>query len=409
MTTTELRPAMSAIGSGARVVASPYCSTPTTLLRELGARSFDVSGIQLSAGLLLGELPFLDAVREGALSMRSWHVSGGLRGLASKGAVQYLPLRSSQVASYLEGRVDVALIRISPPDKNGWCSLGPSASYTLALVRSARIVIAEVDPTMPRPYGADSRIQRSEVDYIVDSDTPLASYTAAPISDVTERIARSVVDLIPDAANVQLGIGAVPQSVATFLSTSDLADLRMIGLASDSMVPLLESGRLVQGVGIHAAEVLGTDVIFEAAHENPAIQLSSSSVIHSPVWLAGLPRLVSVCSALAVDLSGQVASESVGGKILAGAGGSADFFDGAGLSAGGLRIIAMPATTAAGESRIAAKFEPGTAVTLPRHTVDVVVTEFGVARLDGLSLSERAEALAEIAAPRHRDALLSSR
>ncbi|WP_092341900.1 acetyl-CoA hydrolase/transferase family protein [Cryobacterium flavum] len=404
---TEMQRATRAIVAGSRVVASPYCSTPSTLLRELGDLSAVVPGLALSAGLLLGEMPFLDAVKTGSLRLMSWHMSGALRGLATRGIVDYLPLRASEVARHLSGRVDVALIRVSPPDAGGWCSLGPSASYTKALVATAGVVIAEVDTTMPRPVGEDARIRRSDIDFLVDSDTALATYPEAAASEVTDRIARTVVDFIPNGANVQLGIGAVPQSVASQLAVADVSDLRMIGLACDSMIGLMESGRLMPGESIRAAEILGTDMIFSVADGNPAIRLASSATIHNPLWLATQPRLISVCSALAVDLSGQVASESIEGKILAGVGGSADFFDGAGLSAGGLRIIAIPSTTNAGGSRITAEFGTGTAVTLPRHSVDVVVTEFGAATLSGLPIAERAVALAAVAAPQHRDALLA--
>ena len=360
---TELQRAMSVIGAGAKISTSPCCSTPTMLLRGLGARAREVPGLQLSTGLLLGELDFVDAIRDGSLAMRSWQVSGALRPLASSGIVQYVPLRASSVAHYLQGQTDIALIRVSPPDAEGWCSLGPSASYTAALVAAAGLVIAEVDPGMPRPLGEHSRIRRTDIDHLIESDTPIATYPEAARSDVTDSIVSTVVGLIPDGASVQLGIGAVPQGVASGLSTSELSDLRMIGLACDSMVALLDSGRLAKGVGIHAAEVLGTQAIFSAVDRNPAIRLSPSSVMHDPLWLATQPRLISVCSALAVDLTGQVASESVNGKILAGAGGSADFFDGARLSPGGRCVIAMPATTASGDSRITAQFGAGTAVT----------------------------------------------
>ncbi|WP_258006677.1 acetyl-CoA hydrolase/transferase family protein [Arthrobacter sp. AFG20] len=399
---------MQAIPSGASLVASSYCSTPTTLLNRLGAVADKSAGLSLSAGLLLGDLAFLDAVRRGDLQFRTWHASGPVRALATSGQVGYLPARASSVSALVGRDTDVALIRVSPPDSRGRCSLGPSASYTKTLVESARIVIAEVDPDFPVPQGDDTWVSTDQIDYFMDSDTPMAEYPSSDPSSAVREIARHVVGLIPAGAHVQLGIGAVAEAVASELARSGPGGLRMIGLGCDQMTDLMASGQLISDgrPSIIAAELLGSEKIFSAAGDHPGIWLASSKTIHNPVWLASLPRLISVCSALAVDLSGQVASETMDGKVLAGIGGSADFFDGAGLSPGGVRIVALPSVTAKGISRIASSFGAGTAVTMPRHSVDVVITEHGVATLTGLSTVERALALANIAAPEHRPELL---
>ena len=401
---------MQAIPSGASLVASPYCSTPTTLLNALGNSADKSAALTLSAGLLLGDLGFLDAVRRDDLQFRTWHASGPVRALATSGQVSYLPTRASAVSALISRSTDVALIRVSPPDSNGRCSLGPSASYTKTLVESARIVIAEIDPGFPVPRGEDTWVRADQIDYFMDSDTPVAEYIASAQSPAVRQIARQVVDLIPAGSNVQLGIGAVAEAVASELSRTGPGELRMIGLGCDQMTDLIESGQLVSDgrPSILAAELLGTEKIFSIATKSPDIWLASSQTMHNPLWLSALPRLISVCSALAVDLSGQAASETMDGKVLSGIGGSADFFDGAGLSPGGLRVLALPAVTAKGTSRIVSSFGTGTAVTLPRHSVDVVVTEHGVATLTGLSTVERAQALANIAAPEHREELLHS-
>lgn len=401
---------MQAVPRGASLVASPYCSTPTTLLNALADCADKSTGLSLSAGLLLGDLTFLDAVRRGDLRFSTWHASGPVRALATAGSVSYIPARASAVSTLISSDTDVALIRVSPPDSEGRCSLGPSASYTKVLVESARIVIAEVDPGFPIPRGDDTWVHKDQIHYFVDSDTPVAEYAPSAPSPAVRQIARHVVDLIPAGSNVQLGIGAVAEAVASELARTGPGELRMIGLGCDQMMDLITSGQLVRDgrPSILAAELLGTDRIFSTATDNPDIWLASSQTIHNPQWLATLPRLVSVCSALAVDLSGQAASETMDGKVLAGIGGSADFFDGAGLSPGGLRILALPAVTAKGTSRILSSFGPATAVTLPRHSVDVVITEHGVAALSGLSTVERALALASIAAPEHRQELLNA-
>jgi 4-hydroxybutyrate CoA-transferase len=341
---------MAEVPAGAHVIATGYCSTPTTLLIGLAERAESAPGIVLSAGMLLGDLGFTYAVANGSLGVRSWHASGPLRSLVTQGKAQYVPLRASGVGSYIDKGTDVALVRVSPPDSDGWCSFGPSASFAQHLVRKARIVIAEVDPTMPRPVGEETRVRYSDFDHVVDSEVSFPHLAESPRSAVTDSIADSVLALIPEGANIQLGIGATPQVVASRLALGQVSDIRVIGLAGDAMVDLLESGRLTKNQPILVAEVMGTDKIFNILQENPQIRLASSSTLHNPTWLSKLPRLISVCSALAVDLSGQVSAEMIDGKTIAGVGGSMDFMEGAGLSAGGKRIIALPATTSAGGS-----------------------------------------------------------
>lgn len=405
--TTPVDAAMRSVGPGARVVPTPYCGTPDTLLSGLARRAAAVPGVVLETGLLFGTHPYADAVRAGALRCRSWHVAGPARRLAADGLVDYLPCRASDVTPMIATGVDVALLRVSPPDAAGHCSFGPSGSYGRVLVEGAAVVIAEVDERFPRTCGPATTVHVSEIDHLVDSDSATPTYGPSRTGPETGRIVGRVLDLLPLDAALQLGIGAVPEAVAAELVASGTRGLHFVGLGCDTMVPALTAPG--SGVRVQAAELLGTAELFDAAHADPAVQLMASSRIHSAAWLATLPRLVSVNSALQVDLSGQVASEAVDGVLLAGVGGSADFVDGAHLSPGGLRIVALPSTTTAGASRIVAGLGPRTPVTVPRHGVDVVVTEFGAAVLRGRSVRERAAALLEITHPAHRDAVAGSR
>ena len=401
--------AMQAVEAGAVVMASPYCATPTTLLAGLARRSRAVPNVALAAGMLLGELPFLADVMAGSLTFRTWHVTGRGRDLAAAGALDYIPLRARDVVPYLRTRVGVALARVTPPDARGNVSLGPSASYTKAMLSAARLRIAEIDPALPRTYGADVTFPLSDFDHVVDSATPIATYESGPPPAVSAAIAGHVVPLLRDGAALQLGIGAVPESIAHAISRSDVGDLRLVGMISDPMVELADQGRIsTQPHSILAVELLGTDRVFSFAHENHRVEMLSSTSIHDVGWLGAQPHLISVVSALGVDLSGQTASEQVGERLIAGVGGSVDFFEGAHVSAGGIRIVALPARTPGGGSRIQVQFPAGTPVTIPRHSVDYVVTEFGVAQLAGQSLAERAHALVDVAAPEHREQLLDS-
>jgi 4-hydroxybutyrate CoA-transferase len=397
---------MRLIEGGAGVMASPYCSTPTTLLGGLAERSRSAPGIVLSAGMLLSDLPFLGDVEAGHLRFRTWHVSPQHRSLASSGRLEYVPLRARDVVSHLRSRVGVALTRVTPPDARGMCSLGPSASYTKAMLTAARIRIAEVDENLPRTYGDDVTVPASLFDRMIEARTPTSTYRSERSNPVSEAIAHNIIPMLRDGVTLQLGIGSVPEAIGHAISTSDVGDLRLVGMLTDQMVDLADQGRLSSFPGtIQPVELLGSARVFDFADRNRRVEMVSSSSAHDVGWLGSHPQLVSICSALTVDLTGQAASEQIGNRLIAGVGGSADFFEGAHLSPGGVRIVALPARTATGGSRISVTLQPGTPVTLPRHSVDYVVTEFGAAHLQGRSLEERAEALISVAAPEHRDDL----
>ncbi len=403
---TPVHRALDQVRPGARIVASPYCATPETLLRELGTHAQRVGGLTLAAGLLFGTHPYIDAAYSGDLSVRSWHVGGPARRLARDGLVDYVPCRAGDVGGTFHGGVDVVLVRVGPPDRHGNCSLGPSLSYTRAAIDNAALVIAEVDETFPRTCGTATSIPRSGIDVLVETDTPTCTYATATPTAESARIADLVLDLLPLGATLQVGIGTVSEAVAAALDPSDLRGMQLVGLANDAMAALLEPGRA--SVRITAVELMGTERLFRAAHDNPAVQMEPSAHVHDPAWLATLPRLVSVCSALQVDLTGQVASEAIEDTLVAGIGGSADFFEGAHLSESGLRIVALPSTTTRGASRIVRRLGASTPVTLPRHSVDAVVTEYGVAWLRGRTLRERGDALMGVAAPEHHRQLAES-
>ena len=397
--------ALRSVTAGATVMTSPYCGTPTTLLAALAKRSYEVPDLSLLTGLIFGESSFLEAVRAGHLRFRTWHLASEARALAWAGAVEYVPARAHDIERlFLSGGPDVALARVTPPDDHGNCSLGPSASYSKAMLTNARIRIAEVDPELPRTRGADVTYPFDAFEHVVEAQAPASTYPAAPPSTITAEIAANVLPLLADGDTVQLGIGRVPEAIAHALSDSATNDLRLVGMFTDAMVALADQHKIIDEPGaVQAVELLGTSRVFDYAHGNPAVEMRSSATVHDPMWLAMQPRMVSICSAIAVDLTGQVASEQVGNRLLAGIGGAADFFEGAGHSSGGLRIVALSAATGSGASRFRAHFPPDTPVTIPRHSVDYVITEYGAAHLTGRSLRERVEAITQVVAPQHRD------
>jgi acyl-CoA hydrolase len=309
------------------------------------------------------------------------------------------------VAGFLKTwATDAALVRVSPPDRFGYCSLGPSVSYALAALEVASVRIAEVDETVPRTWG-QSMVHESIFDVLVDSTRLMPEYPSVGATGVSRQIARHISGIVPPRPVLQLGIGSIPESLVELLADSDLSPLRFLGMATDAMVDIFERGRLDKSVvprpAILTPELMGTRRLMDFSHDNPAVGLYPSSVSHSAGLLGEMERLVSINSAIEIDLSGDVNSEALHGRPIAGIGGSMDYVEAATRSKDGVRIIALPSTSSDGTSRIVDRLGPESPVTIPRSYVDYVVTEYGVARLAGLSLRERAEALLAIAHPAH--------
>lgn len=406
---SSLADAIDRIPAAGRIVAGAYCGGPTSLLHEVAQRSSGRDWL-LCTGLLLDDGGAYEAVGAGALRMTTWHVAGAARDLVEQGLIDYLPVRASQVERHIATwHPAAALVRVTPPDADGWCSLGPSAGYALTAVKSARVCIGEVDDSLPRTFG-HNRIPASAFDALVPSQTPTPRYSASPPDPISTAIARNVLSLLPNRPVLQLGIGAVTESIATVLAEERIDRLRFVGMATDAVVELFERGLLERcRPAIESPDLMGTQRLMAFAHENSVVGVFPSSVVHSSRRLAHYDRFVSVNSAVEVDLSGQVNSEVVTGRQVAGIGGVLDFVDAAMNSVGGIHIVALASTARDGtRSRIVPRLGPNAAVTVPRAMVDVVVTEHGVARLAGKTARERAEALTEIAAPQHRAALAAA-
>lgn len=398
----------------ARIVASPGCGTPETLLAAIGADADLLGSPTVYSGLQLGAYPFLAAVEAGHLDYLTWHPFGPARASVAAGHSHYVPARASAVPDLLdEWQTTAALIRVSPPDANGNCSLGPSASYVRHAVDRAEVVLAEVDPNIPRTYG-DTNVHVSRVQAFVEADTPTSYFPAAERSVTSDQVAAHIMSILPTEPTIQLGIGAVPESFAAALADGRTRGIRVVGMANDAMIALSENGALSpvfpgSNAVISAAELMGTAALMSFADDNPAVEVRDSRVSHNPRILATLPRLVSINSAVEVDLLGQVCSEVAGGRQVSGIGGSMDFVEAAFGSAGGLSIVALTSTAAGGRlSRIVSRLDSRAITALPRHTPDVVVSEFGIAWLRGKTERQRAEALIAIAHPDHRPTLESA-
>jgi 4-hydroxybutyrate CoA-transferase len=411
-TRTTLAGAVERLAPGMKVLLPPGCGEPRALVAEICRQAARLPDLVLVHGIHLGDYPFArpDAA---ALRIATWHMAPGLEDAWRRGRVDFVPLRYFDlVAAFAPGgrwAPDCVLVHSAPPDPRGYLSLGVSVSVALPAARRAPLVIAQVNPRMPRTLG-NASLHRSQVDAWVEVDEPLLEYPPPVLTDVERAIGRHVAALVPDRATLQVGVGAIPQAILEALGAH--RDLGLHSLLVDAAVGLVERG-VVTGAGrrlhrgrLDVAEAMGTRRLFDFVHDNPAVNMEPSSWVHDPQVTARIDRFVAVNSALEVDLTGQVTAETVGGRQVAGIGGQFDFVLGASRSRGGAAIVALPSTGRGGSvSRIVPRLGSGAAVTTPRYLPDVVVTEYGAARLAGGSARERAAALAAVAHPRVREEL----
>jgi acyl-CoA hydrolase len=408
-----LADAVGQLAPGMKVLMPPGCGEPVALVGEICRQSGRLGDLTLMGGIHLGEYPWARP-EHGALRFATWHMSPRLEDAARRGRVEFVPMRYFDLVTGFNAgghwAPDCVLVHTAPPDARGYLSLGVSVSVALPAARRAPLVIAQVNPNMPRTLG-NGFLHRSEIDLWVEVDEPLLPYPPTPVGDIERAIGRNVAALVPDGATVQVGVGAIPQAVLEALV--DHRDLALHSLLVDSAVTLVERGAVTGGRKrwhrgrLDIAEAMGTTALFDFVRENPLVNMEPSSWVHDPYVIAAHDRFVAVNSALEIDLSGQVTAESLGPRQVAGIGGQFDFVIGASRSRGGVAVIALPATGGrdGAVSRIVSRLTAGAAVTTPRYVADYVVTEFGAARLTGLGTSERAAAMIAVAHPRFRETL----
>jgi acyl-CoA hydrolase len=416
VTTATASDAISLLADAQRVFVTSGCGEPQTLTEALAAAP-RTKPLRIATGLQGGSAPYLTAAENdpgSQLSVRLFTSNRAAARVIAAGRGDYVPACLSQIPGLLTGQdnaVDAALVQVSPPDSDGMCSLGPTVSYTMAAIRSAPLVIAEMNARMPRPCG-DCRVPLAGLDVVVPSDRQLIQVPQPEPDAVSSAIARNVATLIGDGDCLQVGVSAI--ATAIWRAVSDRSDLGIhAGSVADGIIDAMRSGAVTntaKALDAGAAvtnQLIGTDVLYEFADQNPAVRLMPAEYVNDPRLIARLANFVSVNSALQVSLTGHVNSEVLGGRYLAGVGGALDFAIGARLSAGGRSIVALP-STARGTSRIVAATSGGN-VTIPATLVDFVVTEHGIADLRGASVAERARRLTAVAAPEHRDELARGR
>jgi len=399
------------VQSGMRVYIQPGCAEPETLVEALMERGPYVEEVEIVHMLTMGKAPYVAPEMEGHFRHNAVFIGSNVRDAINDGRADYTPIYLSEIEDLFESGampLDVALIQVSPPDSHGFCSYGVGVDTTLTAANCARFVVAQVNDQMPRTYG-DSFVHISDIDVLVESNRALPEMKKPEITETHTAIARNVASLIEDGAVLQTGIGGIPDAVLPMLM--DRKDLGVHSeLVSDGVVPLIEAG-IITGERknfkprkIIVGFILGTKRIFDFVDSNPIFEFHPTSYVNDPEFIARNEKMVAINSALQVDLTGQVCSDSIGNQFYSGIGGQVDFLRGASRSKGGKAIIAIPSTAKNGAiSRIVPMLDPGAGVVTSRGLVRYVVTEFGVAYLHGKSIRERAKALIEIAHPDFRD------
>ncbi|HEV2447392.1 MAG TPA: acetyl-CoA hydrolase/transferase C-terminal domain-containing protein [Candidatus Sulfopaludibacter sp.] len=405
--------AVDLVRSGDRVWVHTGCATPEPLLEALVRRSDALREVEIVHMVACGDAAYARPEYAGRFRLNSLFLSGCVRGAVAEGRADYTPISLSDIENFLESGefpVDVAMVQTSPPDAHGFLSLGISVDCTLTACRLARRVIAEVNDRMPRTMG-QTFLHMSQVAAMVETSRPLHEMRPEPSTLVQERVAANVASLIPDGATLQVGIGGIPNAVL-----ARLHGRRDLGIhsemCSDGIIGLMESGA-VTGTRktLHPGKVvtgflLGSQELFEFVRDHPAFEFYPTRYVNDPYLIGRHDNMIAVNSALQVDLTGQICSDSIGTRPYSGFGGQLDFMRGAARSKGGKPVIALPSTARNGTvSRIVPVLDPGAGVVTTRSDVHYVVTEHGIAYLRGKTLRQRAEALMAIADPKFRDGL----
>jgi 4-hydroxybutyrate CoA-transferase len=405
--------AVSSIRSDDWVWISGNAAAPFALMDALAARSTELNNVTLSHVLLMGEDPLSKAGMEQAFHHNSLFVGPADRASVNDGRSAYVPIHLHQIPKAIRSgacRVDVAMIQCSPPDDHGFMSLGLEVLAQKAAVEMAKTLIIQVNDQMPRVLG-DCFIHVSRATHIVEQSRPLLELVGKEASDVEKKIGALIAEMIPDGATLQMGIGGIPDAVLSLLQGK--RDLGIhTEMISDGLVRAMEQGiitgnqKTLHPGKVVATFILGTRNLYDFVHDNPLFELHPVDHTNNPFIIAQNDNMVAINSALEVDLTGQVCSDSIGTYIYSGFGGQLDFIRGAAASKGGKPIIALPATAKKGTmSRIVPKLKEGSGVVTTRADVHYVVTEFGAANLWGKNLQERAKSLIKIAHPDYREML----
>jgi len=404
--------AVALIQSGWRVFVQGAAATPTVLLDALARRADALHDVETVHLHLEGTAPHAAPEVAHAFRPNAFFCGANIRKAVSEGRADYMPIFLSEIPLLFRRGIlplDAALLHVSPPDAHGYVSLGTSVDAAVAATETARVLIGQVNPNMPRSLG-DGAVHISRFAALVPVDVALPEHALAPSGPVEAAIGQQVSGMVEDGATLQMGIGAIPDAVLAALTGH-----RRLGvhteMFSDGLLPLLERGVVTnehkprQRGRTVTSFVMGSRKLYDFIDDNPGVEVRDCAYVNDTTIIRQMPKMTAINSAIEVDLTGQVAADSIGEQIYSGVGGQMDFIRGASLSEGGKAIIALPSRTTRGKPRIVTQLTAGAGVVTTRAHIHYVVTEYGVADLYGKNLRQRAAALIAVAHPDDREAL----
>ncbi len=410
MKIVDAETALGAVRSGMRVYLHEAMMAPRSLIDALTERARSLRSVEVVHLHTNAPAPYVAPELEGHLRHNALFTGPNVREAVQEGRADFTPVFLSEIPGlFADGTLplDVALVQLSPPDRHGFCRLGTSVATARSAVDHAEIVIAEINPRVPRTLG-HTGVHVSQIHYAVEVDRDLPEVPGAPIDEVARQIGEHIAYQIPNGATLQMGIGAIPD--ATLAALHNHQDLGIhTEMFSDNLIPLVDSGAVscrkktrFEG-RIVASFAMGTKKLVSFVDQNPFVEFHPSEVVNDPVEIGKQHAMIAINSAIQIDITGQVCADSIGDKIYSGIGGQMDFMRGAMWSPGGKAFIALPSTAKGGAiSRIVPRLEPGAGVVTTRGHVEYVVTEHGAVDLRGRTLRQRAEMLISIAHPDHR-------
>ena len=405
--------ALKKIKPGDRVFVHGGASTPHFLLKKLVERARELWNVEIISISTQGEAPFADKKYKDSFIINSLFVSANVREAVNDGRGNYVPVFLSEIPNLFRRNIlplDVALVQVSLPDKHGYCTLGVSVDVALAATQTAKYVIAQVNPRMPRVLGAGT-LRVDSFDAVVYGEQELPEVVSnEALSEISLRIGAHCAELVEDGATIQTGIGSIPEAALVSLTNHKGLGLHT-EMISDGVIPLIEKGiitneykRKRRGRSV-TSFILGSRKLYDFVDDNSSILALGIDYVNDTAIIRTNPKVTAINSAIEVDITGQVCSDSIGTYQYSGVGGQMDFMRGAALSEGGKPIIALPSTTSKGISRIVPTLKPGAGVVTTRAHAHYIITEYGVAYIYGKNMKQRAKALIEIAHPNHREAL----
>lgn len=413
MNYTTAQEAAKLIKSGDRVYVHAVACTPNHIIDAIVERSSELRNVEFCHIHTLGKAPYADPKYKESFFVNSFFTGGNVRHTIREGNGTYTPVFLSELPMLFDSGLvplDVALIQVSPPDENGFCTLGTSVVAAQAAIRTAKIVIAQVNKFMPRTFG-DALVHISKINTLVQHDTPLLTEYSSDFSEVEDKIGQYIASMIEDGSTLQMGIGSIPDAVLQKLKGHKNLGLHT-EMFADGVVDLIEAGALncsqqttSNGKAI-STFFIGTERLYNYVDNNPFFELRECSYTNDPFVIRQNPKMIAINSAVEIDVTGQICADSIGANIYSGVGGQVDFMRGATLSKGGKAIIALSATTKKGGNKIVPFLKQGAGVVTSRAHAQYIVTEYGVADLRGKSIIDRVHALANIAHPDFREDIL---